>query len=163
MKKIYFLEKRTFEGFTYKPDREYQVSELDHAKLLQTFPMVIQDVSDAGDTDTASSEILYEEATESVAPVILDELVIESESSDVEELKPAADSGAGEKLEITVEETQAEIETIDLPGVPDKAIELLKAAGFISNDDVAGASDEELRAIEGIGPSYLEKIRAALN
>lgn len=40
--------------------------------------------------------------------------------------------------------------------------DLLIDAGFTTKEAVAAASDEELRAIKGIGPSTLNKIRTAV-
>jgi len=38
----------------------------------------------------------------------------------------------------------------------------LAKAGYLTNDDVRAASDEELLAVGGIGPSTRKRIRAAL-
>jgi len=156
MKRVYFLQQRTFEGFTYHPDREYKISESNHAKLMQNFPRVLRDFDEA-EADV-SPAIIIESAPESVTTVVLEELVIESESSEIEDSEPAVDVGIEEILEID----EVDMPGLNLPGVAEKAVEVLSAAGFNSNDEVVAASDEELRAIDGIGPGYLVQIRAAL-
>lgn len=46
--------------------------------------------------------------------------------------------------------------------VDKKVTDLLVEAGYTSKDQVAAASDEELRSISGVGPKVLEYIRAAV-
>lgn len=47
------------------------------------------------------------------------------------------------------------------PKLPQDIIDRLKEEGYASPDEVLAASDDELLAIEGIGPKTLEKIREA--
>lgn len=54
---------------------------------------------------------------------------------------------------------EVSIEDWDLP---DNVIEALIEANYCTDTDVSNATDEELRAIKGIGPSTLRAIRSAV-
>lgn len=50
----------------------------------------------------------------------------------------------------------------DVEGIGPELADNLRAAGFASSADLKTASDDELLAIDGIGPKKLKDIRAAL-
>jgi ERCC4-type nuclease len=50
----------------------------------------------------------------------------------------------------------------DIDGINPEIAEELRSMGFDSPDDLNEASDDELLAVDGIGPARLERIRKAL-
>lgn len=47
-----------------------------------------------------------------------------------------------------------------LPELPQPVMEALEAAGYSDRDAIDQASDEELLAVDGVGPATLAKLRA---
>lgn len=76
----------------------------------------------------------------------------------VPELKWSKSEKAKGKSEKESDDSKNYLSFEDLP-----EHELLAEAGLDSLDKVAGASDEELTAVNGIGPATVKKIRESLN
>jgi len=70
------------------------------------------------------------------------------------------EQGVAEFHETGPTQTKANLK-IDFGDLPGAAA--LKAAGYDSLEGVAGASDDELLAVKGIGPATLEDIRGLFN
>lgn len=63
-------------------------------------------------------------------------------------------------LDSSIQETRS---LEDLDGVGSDLAKRLKAAGYQTPEDLHAASDDELIAIDGIGPKKLRDIRAAMS
>jgi large subunit ribosomal protein L32e len=86
--------------------------------------------------------------------------VDEAVESDVEtaESEPVDDSEDVETAES--EDTEATEELTDIGGVGEEMAETLRAAGFETVEDVRGASQDDLAAVDGVGMALAARIKA---
>ena len=82
----------------------------------------------------------------------------------VDWVRPTTDSQAVEEApRQSVSPKENEPQTpIELSGLPERTIALLLGSEYNTMESVLKASDEELRAIEGLGPQRLAQIRELL-
>lgn len=97
----------------------------------------------------------------------LDKSKTKDDTTDSEEVRPSiSNKETGEPTAPVVEESQNDEVTTsqqtlltDVEGIPASVVAALNEAGFMSVDDIKGATDDALLSVKGIGAKRLESIR----
>jgi len=103
-------------------------------------------------------DVEVDEAVESDVETAESEPVDDSEDVETAESEPVDDSEDVETAES--EDTEATEELTDIGGVGEEMAETLRAAGFETVEDVRGASQDDLAAVDGVGMALAARIKA---